>query len=249
MLRMILSVTGVGLILLGLVGGKPLDDLYTQFSAKPRIVLQDQTVVASGNASSSNTNELVAQLPQDNAPQNAESIVAPTVATASGTEQLAVPAQTAATDATESAEAGDDPTLEPIMSSQVAKQLNNQSVNSATKVAATVDTGDRNSEMALAQTILTASTVGKPLKQELNKEKEVAQAVSSSAGVDSEALVVVKDKVNMRAGPSIDHPIVLQLKQGQELIEFKREGKWVHVGAYGTSGKIGWVHQRLVDSQ
>ena len=63
---------------------------------------------------------------------------------------------------------------------------------------------------------------------------------------ERDVLVVVKDKVNLRQGPSIDHPVVLQLQQGQELMEFKREGRWVHVGAYGTSGKIGWVHQRLV---
>jgi len=40
--------------------------------------------------------------------------------------------------------------------------------------------------------------------------------------------------------------VVLRLTKGQELMEFKRDGKWVHVGAYGTAGKIGWVHERLV---
>lgn len=81
----------------------------------------------------------------------------------------------------------------------------------------------------------------------LPKQREVDQIVKTTAGsVTDNTLFVLKDRVNLREGPSIDHSIVLQLDQGQELMEFKREGKWVHVGAYGTSGKIGWVHGTLV---
>ena len=81
-----------------------------------------------------------------------------------------------------------------------------------------------------------------------SKQEELGEVLETTTGQISseEILVVVKDKVNMRDGPSIDYPIVLELGLGQELMEFKREGRWVQVGAYGTSGKIGWVHQRLV---
>ena len=81
----------------------------------------------------------------------------------------------------------------------------------------------------------------------LPKEIVVDQMVKTTTGPGSNnTLYVIKDRVNMRVGPSINHPIVLQLQNGQELMEFKREGKWIHVGAYGTSGKIGWVHSALV---
>jgi len=104
----------------------------------------------------------------------------------------------------------------------------------------------RNEQVNLAETILTSSK--QPVKA-VAKSTEVDTVMVATAGeLSNEILVVSKDKVNLRDGPSIDHPIVLTLEQGQELMEFKREGKWVHVGAYGTSGKIGWVHQRLVSS-
>lgn len=105
----------------------------------------------------------------------------------------------------------------------------------------------RNDQVSLAKTILASSK--KPVEETavIAKESEVDSVMVATTGaLENEMLIVVKDKVNLRDGPSIDHPVVLQLEQGQELMEFKREGRWVHVGAYGTSGKIGWVHQRLV---
>jgi len=44
---------------------------------------------------------------------------------------------------------------------------------------------------------------------------------AASPALGSDILLVMKDQVNMREGPSIDHPIVLQLQKGQELMEFK----------------------------
>ena len=79
------------------------------------------------------------------------------------------------------------------------------------------------------------------------KDADVGEILQTTAGESAvDALFVLKDLVNMREGPSIEHPVVLRLEKGQELMEFKRDGKWVHVGAYGTAGKIGWVHERLV---
>ncbi|MEM7256296.1 MAG: SH3 domain-containing protein [Pseudomonadota bacterium] len=99
--------------------------------------------------------------------------------------------------------------------------------------------------------IKTAAVAVEPAVSEqpaiLPKQAEVEQIVKTTAGSATDnTLFVLKERVNLREGPSIDHPIVLQLDIGQELMEFKRDGKWVHVGAYGTSGKIGWVHGTLV---
>jgi len=105
----------------------------------------------------------------------------------------------------------------------------------------------RNEQVNLAKTILASSKKPAEDSSAITKEAEVDSVmVAAAGGLDNDMLIVIKDKVNLRDGPSIDHPVVLQLEQGQELMEFKREGRWVHVGAYGTSGKIGWVHQRLV---
>ena len=109
----------------------------------------------------------------------------------------------------------------------------------------------RNEQVGVAKAILASST--QPVDEapaatdEKAAELEQAKEATTIGSVDnSEVLSVIKDRVNLRDGPSIDHPIVLTLEQGQELMEFKRDGKWVHVGAFGTSGKIGWVHERLV---
>ena len=106
----------------------------------------------------------------------------------------------------------------------------------------------RNDQVELATTILTGAAQTDASGEETDSKTEDVEQLLAAGSVQGErdVLVVVKDKVNLRQGPSIDHPVVLQLQQGQELMEFKREGRWVHVGAYGTSGKIGWVHQRLV---
>lgn len=80
-------------------------------------------------------------------------------------------------------------------------------------------------------------------------ETAIDAVMQKAAAANDDTLFVLKDKVNMREGPSIKHGIVLQLEKGQELMEFKREGKWVHVGAYGTEGTVGWVHGTLVGAQ
>lgn len=81
---------------------------------------------------------------------------------------------------------------------------------------------------------------------EATEGNAIDAVMKKAAAANDDTLFVLKDKVNMREGPSIQHTIVLQLEKGQELMEFKRDGKWVHVGAYGTEGTVGWVHRTLV---
>lgn len=107
----------------------------------------------------------------------------------------------------------------------------------------------RNEQVDIASAIVSASNrpVVETAAVAIGKEAEAQSVIVSTTGdLNKDGLIVIKDKVNLRDGPSINHPIVLTLEQGQELMEFKRDGKWVHVGAYGTEGKIGWVHERLV---
>ena len=115
----------------------------------------------------------------------------------------------------------------------------------STQISSTEATSSEAS--AIATSIQSESVQSEPVQ---SKQDELGEVIDITTGQISgeEILVVIKDKVNMRDGPSIEHPVVLELGLGQELMEFKREGRWVHVGAYGTSGKIGWVHQRLVET-
>lgn len=103
----------------------------------------------------------------------------------------------------------------------------------------------RNEQVGMVQSALEPNGV---LPESVEVEVEGAEVGTDQIST-SIPLMVIKDRVNLRDGPSIDHPVVLTMEKGQELMEFKREGKWVHVGAYGTSGKIGWVHQTLVGPQ
>lgn len=139
--------------------------------------------------------------------------------------------EVAAAELTRGSEAPGSVTLEDLTPENVTE------VHASSTQLPLVKTSIANDEVSMV-------TVG---DRQLPKQAQVDQIVKATTGSDTKnALFVLRDKVNLREGPSIDHAVVLQLKMGQELMEFKRDGKWVHVGAYGTSGKIGWVHGTLV---
>ncbi len=232
MLRIILSVAGVGLIALGLFGGR----LFNQAN-------EDQPVQAT--------------LEQIEVPAVSDTAALSSSVVAVGDDIAAVaPTESVAAVNTQLPTAEVSTVIPKLTEDPVVDNGPSDVVPSATIVNANLSSGldlekssDRNEQVALAETIL--ATAGVPAVEvaipAIDKSVELDGVLEVSTGqLDSEMLVVMKDKVNMRDGPSIDHPVVLQLAQGQELMEFKREGKWVHVGAYGTSGKIGWVHERLV---
>ncbi len=122
------------------------------------------------------------------------------------------------------------------MAEQAKSASRNEQVNLATTVLASGN-----------QPVVSPASVVVPTEGALDKQADAQSVIVTTTGnLGIDGLIVIKDRVNMREGPSIDHPVVLTLEAGHELMEFKRDGKWVHVGAYGTSGKIGWVHERLV---
>ncbi len=135
-------------------------------------------------------------------------------------------------------------TTEPLVVAEISKPEKPRILEIAAEKLTEVKASAKQ-DGAVIKTVATGSTaLVQPI---LPKEVAVDEAVKATTGsAPSNTLYVMKDRVNLREGPSINHPIVLQLEAGQELMEFKRDGKWVHVGAYGTSGKIGWVHGTLV---
>ena len=272
MLKIILGITGVVFIGLGVFGGQLLESFTERFPdqmangqmANAQMANAQMANAQMASVEAPSTNVIVAEnasakvasvMPQNDGPQNdgndatsvttsaaaavqqTKAVVTPVAtAVASANSDATVVKETEATEVVAVASAGE--VAEPMAPAQAAGDL----------VAMTeqAKSSSRNEQVNLAETILTSS---KPPVEAVAKSTEVdAVMVATTGELSNEILVVSKDKVNLRDGPSIDHPIVLTLEQGQELMEFKREGKWVHVGAYGTSGKIGWVHQRLVSS-
>lgn len=216
MLRAMLGVCGAGLIALGVFGGQLLDGVYQTVSEVFEPDFVSEEVVASEETSVSQP-EVIAS----------DAIVSDTI--------------DIATDITENADTGtvaDTAVIAAVTEPAQSRKLLIETENlTEVKASAKQDTG-------LIETAVASIPVEQPA---LPKEIIVDQVVKTTTGSGpSNTLYVMKDRVNLREGPSINHPIVLQLDNGQELMEFKRDGKWIHVGAYGTSGKIGWVHASLV---
>lgn len=57
-------------------------------------------------------------------------------------------------------------------------------------------------------------------------------------------LSVTGDRVNFRAGPALDHPVIRQLDEGHALKEIQRQGDWVEVS--DEYGNVGWISAEFV---
>ena len=65
-------------------------------------------------------------------------------------------------------------------------------------------------------------------------------------GAVGDVLTVIGDRVNVRAGPSTESEIRMQVSRNQRLVEIGREGEWVRAEISGTGGADGWIHGSLV---
>lgn len=258
MLRVILATLGVALIGFGLFGGKSLEHVYAGLNGmvgkKPDVLEESSTVLASSSeqpapdgagsdgadsnevglttvsaAAVSVTKESATLPPSDQAGAEAAVVAAALPSTSEQAESVLL------------ASAADDASGTTDQTEERKLNFANAQPGESDPSLQEVKASSRNEELELALATAGGDESSSP------KEAVVGEILQTTAGAkDAEALFVLKDLVNMRQGPSIEHPVVLRLSKGQELMEFKRDGKWVHVGAYGTSGKIGWVHERLV---
>lgn len=257
MLRVILATCGVGLIAFGLFGGKSLEQVHAGLSGVFDRYSGTDNIAVVDDAADSNSEQLTAAVDDaaDNAATGAADTQTVAMATPAADDQTdeTVAQASVVTDSTGTDVATDDAPLATTQTAALAASEERQlEIASVQPVGADAGNAPGVVENA-ALTEVKASARNEELERALSttgaegKEADVGVVLQATNGdSDVEALFVLKDLVNMRQGPSIEHPVVLRLEKGQELMEFKREGKWVHVGAYGTSGKIGWVHQRLV---
>lgn len=223
MLRAVLGVCGVGLIAFGIFGGQTLENMHSGISG---LFIPDTVV------------ENVAESVE---PSPATETV---IASSTGKEAASELVVEAAVEARQLPVAGEE------VSEEVSKVLEIQS--SSKQPDTEITPAAPLTKEVPAGTLATASIAIPKVNDEepltpASKDEGVEVVLNSTTGVPpSDTLFVLKERVNLREGPSTNHPVVLQLDKGQELMEFKRDGRWVHVGAYGTAGKIGWVHQTLV---
>ncbi len=59
-------------------------------------------------------------------------------------------------------------------------------------------------------------------------------------------LYVKSEIANVRKAPSRKARIVKRLRRGHKVIEFERRRRWVRVGMFDTSGRVGWIHGALL---
>lgn len=58
--------------------------------------------------------------------------------------------------------------------------------------------------------------------------------------------VVLVENANIRKGPSLSRPVVMQASKGEIYKIFAERGNWVKVGYYLANEEIGWIRDDLV---
>jgi len=62
----------------------------------------------------------------------------------------------------------------------------------------------------------------------------------------TQTAVVLVENANVRKGPSLKKPVVMQASKGEIYKIFGEKGDWVKVGYYLGNDVIGWIRQDLV---
>ena len=62
-----------------------------------------------------------------------------------------------------------------------------------------------------------------------------------------DVLIVTGWVVNMRAGPSMDNDILVQVKKGQRLVEIRRQGNWIEAETGLADTSSAWIYVSLVE--
>ena len=63
---------------------------------------------------------------------------------------------------------------------------------------------------------------------------------------NTKTAVILVENANIRKGPSLKRPVVMQACKGEIYKVFAEKGKWVKVGYYLENEEIGWIREDLV---
>ena len=58
--------------------------------------------------------------------------------------------------------------------------------------------------------------------------------------------VILPDRVNIRKGPGMKHPVVTQVRCGQVFKIFQADKEWIKIGYYVENEDIGWIRKDCV---
>jgi uncharacterized protein YgiM (DUF1202 family) len=58
--------------------------------------------------------------------------------------------------------------------------------------------------------------------------------------------VITVDNANIRKGPNLRNPVVMQVSKGEIYKVFGEQGQWVKIGYYLENEVIGWVRHDLI---
>jgi N-acetylmuramoyl-L-alanine amidase len=62
----------------------------------------------------------------------------------------------------------------------------------------------------------------------------------------TQTAVILVEEANIRKGPSLSKPVVLQASKGEIYKIFDEKGQWVKVGYYLENEVIGWIREDMV---
>jgi SH3-like domain-containing protein len=63
---------------------------------------------------------------------------------------------------------------------------------------------------------------------------------------NTKTAVILVENANIRKGPSLKKPVVMQACKGEIYKVFAEKGKWVKIGYYLENEEIGWIREDLV---
>jgi SH3-like domain-containing protein len=63
---------------------------------------------------------------------------------------------------------------------------------------------------------------------------------------NTKTAVILVENANIRKGPSLKRPVVMQACKGEIYKVFAEKGKWVKIGYYLENEEIGWIREDLV---
>jgi len=63
---------------------------------------------------------------------------------------------------------------------------------------------------------------------------------------NTQTAVILVEDANIRKGPSLNKPVVMQASKGEIYKIFDEKGQWVKVGYYLENEVIGWIREDMV---
>jgi uncharacterized protein YgiM (DUF1202 family) len=110
------------------------------------------------------------------------------------------------------------------------------------------------SQPSLGSEVVFQAFLGYPIQVEKQKDswvyctdwKDNAGWVYKPLVSSTQTAVVLVENANIRKGPSLRRPVVMQASKGEIYKIFAEKGNWVQIGYYLENEKIGWIRDDLV---